>query len=172
MCHQSPAKLLRSIKRITNFLEKKNCQDTNISIIRCQPSLSLYHLPPVDIPPSPPKLLSCTTLPPTSIAPAKNLTNYEVKTLAPIDIPPMKIQKLYILRSGATSIPPRPVYHPAIINASQAFFSKHPSQLTAEEIQKFKQKEDKASIGEPLQTEVIFLPNGGIRTCCNCGELT
>ena len=170
MCHQSPAKLLRSIKRITNFLEKKNYQDTSISILRCPSSLSLYHLPPVDIPPLPPKLLSCTTLPTTSIAPAKNFATYDVKKLASINIPPTirKIQKLNIVKSGATYIPPRPEYHPAIISASQAFFLKHPSRLTAEEIQKFKQyKEDKATIGEPLETEAKFLPNGGIRTCCN-----
>ena len=123
MCHQSPAKLLRSIKRITHFLEKMNCPDTNIPIMKCPSSLSLYHLPPIDIPPLPPKFLSCNTLPPTSISPAKNLANFVVTSFPPIDIPPTikEIRKLNFVRSSATSISPRPVYHPAIINASVLF---------------------------------------------------
>ena len=115
MCHKSPAKLLRSIKRITNFLEKKN-YPANIPISRYQSSLTLFNLPPIDIPPLPPKVLSLKTLPPISIAPAN----------------PKKTQKLDISKCGATSTPPRLVYHPAVINASQTFFSKHPSCLTAE----------------------------------------
>jgi hypothetical protein len=72
-----------------------------------------------------------------------------------------------------SSILPRPVYHPAIINASKFFFSKPPSQLTADEAQKFNQyQEDKIEIGEPLEAEEKFLPIGGIRMCLNCGELT
>ena len=142
--------------------------------MKCLSSLSLYHLPPIDIPPLPPKFLSCNTLSPTSISPAKNLSKYAVTSFPPIDIPPTikEIQKLNFVRTSATSVLPRPVYHPAVINASQAFFLKHPSRLTAEEMQKFKQyQEDKTTIGEPLETEAKFLPNGGIRTCLNCGEL-
>ena len=129
--------------------------------MECRSPLSPYHLPPVDIPPFPPKCLSVTTLPRTSIAPAKKLQNYVVASLSPIDIPPTirKMPKLTIVKSSATSILPRTVYHPAIINASQAFFLKHPSQLTADEAQKFKQyQEDKTEIGEPLEAEEKFLP--------------
>ena len=155
MCHQSPAKLLRSIKRITSFLEKKkHCLST--PIMESLSPLSLYHLPSVDIPPFPPKCLSITSL-------------------SPIDIPPTigKLPKLTIVKSSSTSFLPRPVYHPAIYNASQHFFLKPPSQLTADEAHRFKQyQQDKTEIGEPLEAEEKFLPIGGIRTCVNCGELT
>ena len=50
-------------------------------------------------------------------------------------------------------IPPRPVYHPRVINA---LFSKPPSQLIADEEQNFKQyQQDKTKFGEPLETEVM-----------------
>jgi hypothetical protein len=156
MCHQSPAKLLRSVKRITSFLEKKNiCPNSNI---KCQPLLSLHHLPKVDIPPAPtpPTVLSCTTLARTSIGPVNKVK-----------------PKLIVVKTSSTSVSPRPVYHPAVVNASQAMFRKHPSQLMPEEVQKFKNyQEHKIRIGEPLEMEVIFLPIGGTRTCINCGELT
>ena len=52
---------------------------------------------------------------------------------------------LNITKFQSISIPPRPVYHPAIVGACQRFFSKHPSELSQDEIQKFKQyKKDKA----------------------------
>ena len=152
MCHQSPAKLLRSVKRITSFLKKMN----NIPVTpKCPSILSFHHLPGIDIPPLPPKLLSCKTLPCTSIAPI------------------IKEKPKLSIRICTTSIPPRPVYHPAIVNASHAMFTKHPSQLLPEELEKFKNYQDyKIRIGEPLETEIIYLPSGGIRTCLNCGELT
>ena len=43
----------------------------------------------------------------------------------------------HLFRKSPTSIPPRPVFNPAIINASKAMFSKHPSQLEPVEILKF-----------------------------------
>ena len=154
MCQPSPAKLLRSVKRITSFLEKKN--NSPASNIKSQPSLSLHHLPKIDIPPAAPKLLSCTTLALASIAPVFK-----------------KETELNIVKTSSTSIPPRPVYHPAVVNASQAMFRKHPSQLLPEEVHKFKNyQEHKIRIDEPLEMEVIFLPIGGTRTCINCGELT
>ena len=52
-------------------------------------------------------------------------------------------------------------------------FQKHPSKLVPEEIEKFKWYENhNIQIEEPLETDVIYQPIGGIRTCLNCGELT
>ena len=147
----SPSKKLRSFKRLLTFILSK-------SAAKCPNVEKAFTISPqqsISIPPCVP--------------------NYEVTVLPPIDIPPITMQrpKLNIRKTGSTSIPPRPVYHPAIINASKAMFAKHPSQLTPEEVKKFKYYQDhKIRIGEPLETEVIYLPIGGIRTCLNCGEIT
>ena len=51
--------------------------------------------------------------------------------------------------------------------------SKHPSQLLPEEVIKFKlYRSRKLVIGEPLESEIIYQPIGGIRTCLHCGEKT
>ena len=73
---------------------------------------------------------------------------------------PLKRPNLTISTNASISIPPRPVYHPAIINASQSFYMKHPSELTEEEIANFnvylKWKQD---AGEPVETDLIYLPS-------------
>ena len=85
---------------------------------------------------------------------------------------PLKKPNLTISTNASISIPPRPVYHPAIINASQSFYKKHPSELTEEEIANFnvylKWKQD---AGEPVETDVIYLPSS-MRDCLHCGYPT
>ena len=77
------------------------------------------------------------------------------------------------MKSQSISIPPRPIYHPAIINACQRFFAKHPRELEKHEAEKFKQYvQDKAEIGEPIEDEEIYQPFGGWRICLHCEELT
>ena len=68
MCYQSPARILRNVKRITNFLKKKNIGDTTQPKVK--PTLSIEVLPPISIPPSP-KMLSCFTQKRVSISPRK-----------------------------------------------------------------------------------------------------
>ena len=78
-----------------------------------------------------------------------------------VDLPPIFKEKckLNLERCTSTSIPPRPVYHPVIISVCEAMFAKHPSKLTPEEINKFNMyKERKKQIGEPLESEIIYLP--------------
>ena len=55
--------------------------------------------------------------------------------LSTVDIPPILKErpKLTLVRCTKTTITPRPVDHPAIINACEAMFSKHPSKLIPEE---------------------------------------
>ena len=147
----SPSKKLRSLRRLLAFILNK-------SHVNC--SNAKQHL-------------SISPQQSTSVSPT--MPTFAVTSLSPMDIPPIfkKTPKLSIRKNGTTSIPPRSVYHPAIINASNAMFQKHPSQLSPEELQKFKYyQEHKIRIGEPLETEIIFLPSGGIRTCLNCGEIT
>ena len=146
----SPAKKLRSIKRLLTFLQKKSRDSHALK-----------------------KSLSVSSQQHISIPPAKS--NLVVIKLPSIDIPPVHKEnpKLNFKRNQAVSISPRKTYHPAIHGACQAMFSKHPCDLTPEEIHKFNfYKNHKIQIGEPLESEIIYLPVGGIRTCNNCGELT
>ena len=110
----------------------------------------------------------------SSFFPPKIQSNLVVSTPSSISIPPnlKKMSSLNIVKSRSISIPPRPVYHPAIINSCIKFFAKHPSELGQDEVQKFNQyRKDKAQIGEPLESEDIYLPIGGLRTCLNWGDL-
>jgi hypothetical protein len=149
----SPAKKLRGIKRLLTFLQNKS----QVKSSDVPKSLSIYQQPSISIFPS--------ALKPKLIATFQSS----------MDIPPTTQEKpkLQVVKTQSTSIPPRPIYHPAIINASDAMFSKHPSQLVPEEVVKFNAyRSRKQQIGEPLETEIIYQPIGGIRTCLHCGEIT
>ena len=144
----SPAKKLRSIKRLLTFLQNKST-DSHAS----KKSLSIS--------------------PQQHISPPKS--NLAVTKLPSVDIPPVHQEnpQLNFKRNQAVSISPSKTYHPAIHGACQAMFAKHPSNLTPAEVHKFNfYKNHKMQIGEPLESEIIYLPIGGIRTCNNCGELT
>ena len=82
------------------------------------------------------------------------------------------VKNFSIQKVQSTSIPPRGIYHPAIINACIAITGKHPSQLTAEEALKFNTyKEYKIQQGDPIEGSIIYLPSG-MKNCLQCGELT
>ena len=71
------------------------------------------------------------------------------------------------------SIPPRPVYHPAILNACNAMFGKHPSHMTQEEVDKFKLYQQlKIRDGDSIEEDIVYQPIDGVRTCVQCGHLT
>ena len=87
-------------------------------------------------------------------------------------LPSHSQKNLSISRCTLTNIPPRPIYHPAIINASKAFFKKHPSELSEEEVAKFKcYLQRKKELGEPVETDVIYQPSSP-RDCLRCGHPT
>ena len=151
--HTSPAKKVRGIKRLLTFLQNKSRSKSS----DVQKSLSVCQQQSISISPTNPQLKLIATLQST------------------MDIPPIaqEMPKFHVVRNQSTSIPPRPIYHPAIINACYAFFSKHPSKLEPEERKKFDlYRSDKHQIGEPLEKEVIHQPIGGIRICLHCGEKT
>ena len=51
--------------------------------------------------------------------------------------------------------------------------SKHPSDLTPEEVEKFKfYQQYKLQRGEPIESDVIYQPCGGARNCLHCGNPT
>ena len=81
-------------------------------------------------------------------------------------------RNLSISRCEVTNIPPRPIYHPAIINASKAFFKKHPCDLSEAEVAKFKcYLQRKKELGEPVETDIIYQPTSP-RNCLHCGHPT
>jgi hypothetical protein len=146
----SPAKKLRGIKRMLTFLKKKSQQITDVK-----------------------KSLAVSPQQSSSFSPPK--PNLATSLQYSIDIPFSSKNKpeLEFVRCSSTTVPPRHVYHPAIINAAEAFFGKHPGQLEPDEVTKFNlYRNRKLQIGEPLETEIIYQPIGGTRTCVNCGELT
>jgi hypothetical protein len=108
----SPAKKLRTLKRLLTFIRNKSPEKRKDT----------------------PKSLSISPQETVSFTPLKPQPNLDVSPPSSIDIPPniKKMPTLRIVKFQSTSIPPRPVYHPAIINACTAMFSKHPSRLTEE----------------------------------------
>ena len=86
MCNQSPAKILRSVKRMTSFLERKRAFPMLVPAVKLQPTLSIQHLPVIDIPPLPPKLLSSQKLQPISILPKPK--KLSVRKFFPIETVP------------------------------------------------------------------------------------
>ena len=83
-----------------------------------------------------------------------------------------KPKVLSVVKNASVSINPRRIYHPAIINASKAFFNKHPSELLDEEKEKFKfYLNHKRAGGEPVETDIIYLPSS-MRDCLHCGHPT
>ena len=106
MCHQGDARLLRSIKWMTNVFEKKN------NCPRCPCPLSLYHLPQADSFPLPPKFPSFNLhFPKQDIVKLCRIFIKSLNTPAT-----KKVATMNVARSSATYIRPRPVHHPAVIN--------------------------------------------------------
>ena len=64
MCNSSPAKVIRSVKRITRFLEQKPNKKLSI---RNEVTLSVKVLPQTNCDPLPPKTLSVSRLQPISL---------------------------------------------------------------------------------------------------------
>ena len=102
--------------------------------------------------------------------------NLSYKTLESVDIPSQihSAAKLSVVAQPSLSIPPRTIYHPAILNAVRSMHGKHPSELNTEEIAKFKlyQQYRRRNGDPPIEEEIIYLPAGGLRTCMQCGNLT
>ena len=157
MCHQSPAKILRNVKRMTNFIRRISSNPKpSSSRIKPAPSLSIVHLPHLDISPSPQNKLSFCSQKTVAIPPA----NSRKPKLSPVKL-------------EAINIRPKKIYHPTIINACETMFQKHPDQLSKEEIDKFNQyRKYKLEIGDPLEANPIYLPIGGLRKCLICANLT
>jgi hypothetical protein len=130
-----------------------------------------------------PKALNSTLtpiLPKLSITPQQSLSilppkpNLDVNLLPSIDLPPtIQRPKLEFLRFHPISIPPRTIYHPAVIIACNDMFAKHPSVLLPEEVDQFNFIRNHAEqVGKPFESDELYLPSGGVRTCLNCGQLT
>ena len=99
--------------------------------------------------------------------------NLTLEKLAPVDIAPGKLPCLSIESQPVISIPPKKIYHPAIINACYAITGKHhPNQLLPEEVKKFKAYIDrKREMGEPVESDLLYVPTS-MRNCMHCGHPT
>ena len=99
--------------------------------------------------------------------------NLTLEKLAPVDIAPWKLPCLSIESQPVISIPPKKIYHPAIINARYAITGKHhPNQLLPEEVKKFKAYIDrKLEMGEPVESDLLYVPTS-MRNCMHCGHPT
>ena len=93
------------------------------------------------------------------------------QTLTP-DPAMIKKPVLSVARCPQISIPPREIYHPAVINACLAISDKHPSQVSKEEAKKFKfYLDQKRKMGQPVELDLIYLPTS-MRNCLHCGHPT
>ena len=131
--HRSPAKIIRSQKRLIQFLKSKAnaCSFSKSNLSIC-PQIT------IDIP-------------------------------STIGLQP----KLATTKLPEINIKPKKIYHPSIINACNSMFKKHPDNLSQEEIEKFNTYRSwKSQIGDPFESNPIFLPIGGLRTCLICANLT
>ena len=80
-----------------------------------------------------------------------------------------KQMKLSVMSIQSTSIPPKPVYHPAIIRACLSMFDKKPDSLNTEETEKFLLYRNwKSQMGEPIEQEILYNPAGGNKNCLHC----
>ena len=104
-----------------------------------------------------------------SVEPQESITiiplklNLNVTKMPSIDIPPIVHKdKLSSTRLQPISISPRLVYHPAIVNACMAMFSKHPRNLTAEEVQMFKYYRNHKTIPTTRVDEAMWTRSNSI----------
>ena len=111
MCHQSPTKILRNVKRITKFLEKK------------KKLLSIVVLPQVNIEPEV-KPLSFSQSTTINIYPVKKCLS--LSKMVSVSIPPS-------MASPSRPSIPIPSYHPHIVEARRLMYGKKPELLTPEE---------------------------------------
>ena len=177
MCKQSPAKIFRNVVRMTKFLERKKYTSTPLK------------LPASTLPSKQRRILSCSIQAVVSIAPFKSplatcklpqqdippkaiIPNLTKTTLPCISFSPQDLN-LSIVKNAGIDIRPRKIYHPTIINACLAMYNKHPDALTQDEVLKFNEyRRWRSEMGQPLESNVIYLPIGGLRTCLICGHLT
>ena len=119
-----------------------------------------------------PSLTLCTN-DSTSYVPDK--PTLSIVNLESISIPPLRprLSNLSIQSVQQTSIPPKHVYHPAIIRASLSMFWKKPDCLTAEEVDKFNSFINwKLKSGEPIEEDILYNPAGGNQNCLHCDLTT
>ena len=137
----------------TNHLSKLSLKPVTSNLVK--PNLTVCVQDPSSFTPEKPKLSSIR--------------------LDPISIPPSKsrLSNLSIQSVQNTSIPPKAVFHPAIIRASLSMFKKKPDSLTLEEVDKFNMFiKWKLQNGEPIEVDILYNPAGGNQNCLHCDRPT
>ena len=112
-------------------------------------------------------------LKPTQVDAGVQITHELVDSPCQTDpAPPPPSKLLSTTKLAPLSIPPRIIYHPAIINATKSFYNKHPSELSCEESTEFKfYLDQKQARGQPVERDLIYLPTS-MRNCLHCGHPT
>ena len=147
----SPAKKVRSLRRLLAF-KLRNCNTPEKSVVKRFPVLSIC-----------PQVQS-------SFLPTK--PHIEISIQPSISIKP-KTPKLSTCPVKSISIPGRRIFNPAILQACQSMFGKHPDLLDQNKIMKFNHYiQYKIEEGDPIESSIIYTPAGGAKKCLQCGELT
>ena len=158
MCYRSPAKVLRSVIRITKYLEKK------------KKKLSVTVLPQFNFAPQV-KPLSFNQPTITNISPVKKCLSF-AKGVS-ITIPPLRIapRELSFSYPCFIDIPPdpsfsqqatilKPRYHPHIVEACRLMYSKKPDELSLKESDHFQgYRQYKIDNGLPIEEDFVYKPD-------------
>ena len=105
--------------------------------------------------------------------PTLSMKKIESIDISPEESPHLHKPKLSIVSQPTLYIPPRIIYHPAVVNACFAILGKHPSTLTPAEVGQFEEyKQFKAFNNDPIEKNVVYQPIGGVRICMHCENPT
>ena len=140
---KSQGRILRDVRRITKFLEKKKMpvQSSKLSIV---------HHDTFSIPPKPKSL--------------------SIQKRVFVDIPPDKYSTARLSRTSfcCVNIPPveqparpiaRPYLHPFVVEASKMLYGKPPWELTPEQAEHFEgYQEYKTRNGRPIEEDICYKP--------------
>ena len=108
-----------------------------------------------------------------ALPPPQQVREVAVQTARVVHHEPGQQVKLSIDKAESTDIPPRRIYHPAVIRACLSMFRKKPGELNDEEIQKFNlYRAWKRENGEEIESDMVYNPASGNQPCLHCGHLT
>jgi hypothetical protein len=168
MCYRSPAKVFRSVRRITKFLEKKtkNLSITLVPQSNVSPEVkplsftqpTITNISPVE------KCLSFAkgvsiSIPPLTIAPARP-RKLSFSYLCFIDIQPDPLFSQQVTNCDFSTPILKQRHHPHIVEACRLMYSKKPDELSPEESEHFQgYRQYKIDNGLAIEEDFVYKPN-------------
>ena len=132
----SPAKKLRSLRRLYSFRKKKLALSTTLNLSIC-------------------------SFKPINIYPVQKIPNLVMENTSDVNIQ-QKSQHLTISQPTFCSfppLPPQPKHHPNIVEACRLMYGKHPDKLSLEERNHFRgYRQWKEENGEPIEDDFVNIP--------------